>query len=192
MTATIDPTSPDLTPTLYQTPAGANPETLPVTEPELVALADRLLRDLKDCRDERAVNGKARTVEVDRICAAYEDLDVPLERREASLLSMLEQVAKALPLYGKRSRNLAFGEVGWTHQNQRLEVVDPKATEDWIKGLDFPDRTKLLRKVETLKIDKKALDAYCLDDPSGPMIPAGCELIPERDKFHAKPTEPKV
>lgn len=160
---------------------------LPDNEPELLAIGDRLLRELADCRDERGANSAALKVEADRLSDAYEELDLPLERREARLLAMLEQVAQALPLRGKKSRALPFGVLAWRTVPARLEVVDEKVTLEWIKRQDFGIAASLVREVKTLKIAKDALDKYT--ETEG-IIPEGCVQHPAEERFSAKPSEP--
>lgn len=162
-------------------------EALPTDEPQLLAIGDRLLRELKDTRDEREANVNAHSVEQQRLLDAYEELDLPLERREARLLSMLEQVAQALPLRGKRSRALAHGTIGWRSHAAKLVIEDRDQAEAWVKMLPMDLANSLLRKKVSLEIDKKALDVHVFQTGE---VPKGCVIVPEGETFSATPSEP--
>jgi phage host-nuclease inhibitor protein Gam len=178
------------TETLDDFPAVLNEEeqgailALPDNEPELVALGDRLLRDLQDTRAEKDANDAACKVEVERLKKRFVDLNSPLERKEARLLHMLEQCARALPLRGKKSRDLAFGRIGWRTHKPRLDVQDDAALMEWVKQQSLDLTASLLRKKITESIDKKALDAHCLKTGD---LPNGCTLVPAVDQFYAAP-----
>lgn len=157
-------------------------EALPDNEPQLVALADRLLADLDATRKEREANAAACKVEVQRIQDRWAVTNIPLDRKEGRLLSMLEQIGKLLPLRGKKSRALATGTIGWRTVKPRLEVENEDATLNWIRGLEVGLRAHLLRVVTTEKIDKKNLDAHCLTTGE---LPPGCQLVDGREAFYA-------
>lgn len=158
---------------------------IPTNEPEVVAFGDRLLRELRDVRAEREANDAACQVEVQRLKDRFTDLDVPLARREGRLLGLLEQVAHALPLRGKRSRDLAFGRIGWKAKAARLEIEDEEALDQWVKAQDFELAAHLIRRRTVESIDKAALDKHALD--TGEM-PDGCKLLMAEDRFYANPS----
>lgn len=157
----------------------------PTSEAEWLVLGDRALRELADCRAEQSANTAACKVEVARLQAAFDDLNRPLVAREERLVALLEQVARALPLRGKRSRNLAFGSIGWTAAKARLEVQDPAAALTW--ALKQPDEiaTRITKRVEERKIVKKELDL--LWESTGE-VPEGCAVLPAEDRFYARPS----
>lgn len=157
------------------------PEVLPVSEPELVAIANALLKQLDDVQGERAANQKALQVE-------YELLDLPLARREAGIEAYLLRIAeglKALDAFrGKKFRELPRGKIGWQHTNARLEVENEEATLTWILTQDDSVVAQVSKVEQRRKILKKELDAYCL--PLG-VVPTGCKLIEEGERFRATP-----
>lgn len=159
---------------------------LPQQEHEVVALGDRFLRELADCRAERDANDAACQVEVQRLKDRFTDLNGPLFRREERLLSLLEQIAKALPLRGKKSRNMAYGTIGWRALKSRLEIADQSALEEWVKAQSFELAAHLTRKKVVESIDKAALDAHALQTGE---LPDGCTLVEARDLFYAKLSE---
>lgn len=164
------------------------PPSLPSTEPELVAIANAILRDVGDVRGERAANFAAERVEVDRVKAGYAELDLSLARREESLERELERVTRALPLRNKKSRNLPFGVVGWKSSPVRVEVTDEAALRGYLVN-DFPLYAKLTRKVEEVKLDRKAISAYVLE--TGEVL-AGTQVVPSIERFYVTVSEPKV
>jgi hypothetical protein len=178
------------TETLDEFPAVLNEEeqgqilALPDNEPELVALGDRLLKALFETRGEKDANAAACKVEVDRLKERFKDLNAPLERREGRLLALLEQLTHALPLRGKRSRDLAYGRVGWRELKPRLEIQDDQLLAHWVSQQRIDIAAALTRKKVVESIDKAALDAHCLKNGD---IPDGCSLIPAMDRFYAQP-----
>lgn len=160
---------------------------LPTEEAELIALGDRFLRELRYVREERDANDAGCKVEVQRLKDRFEELDLPLARREGRLLGLLEQVAHALPLRGKKSRDLAYGRIGWKSHKARLEITDDKALTEWVKGQGFELAAHLVRRRTVESIDKEALDTHALTTGD---VPDGCALRLAEDRFYAKPSEP--
>jgi phage host-nuclease inhibitor protein Gam len=160
-------------------------QAIPENEPELVAFGDRLLRELADCRGEREANDAALKVEVQRLKDQYEELDLPLQRREVRLMDYLEQVAHALPMRGKKSRNLAFGTVGWRSVKARLEIQDERALMDWLDTLPAGIGASIKRVKTVESVNKDALDKHA--DKTNE-VPVGCVRTLAEERFYATPS----
>lgn len=154
----------------------------PDQEASWVQLGDRFLRQLADVQGEMAANEAACKAELQRIAQSWVECQQPLQRREARLLEYLEQIARVLPLRGKKSRKLAAGTVGWREIKPRLEVQDEPKALAWAKA----NAPAVVRTISTEKLDKKALDEKALVTGE---VPDGCTLIDGHEKFYAKTGE---
>ncbi len=80
--------------------------------------------------------------------------------------------------YGKKSRNLPSGTVGWRRQPDRIEIYDENKLLAWAKLLDLPITVK--ESVSKFEV-RKAMDAGAEPD--------GVDLIKGLDELYIKPTQ---
>ncbi len=80
--------------------------------------------------------------------------------------------------FGKKSRNLPSGTVGWRRQPDRIEVFSEEKALAWAKAMGLPIKVKeTVSKTEL----KKAMDAGAEPD--------GVDLIKGLDELYIKPTQ---
>lgn len=142
-----------------------------------------LLAALKEAMDEQAAHQRARDFEVQRADQFLARVNRGPKEREAWLHHMLAAVAPYVPRFGKKSRDLPHGTIGWRKKAERIVIEDPAAVVAWAKEHGL---THLLKTDESLphaavESEWKRGRALIPD-----YIPPGCKVVEAEEAFHAE------